>query len=183
MRPPAGVLVTGTERTFGDDEIIVSKTDTRGVITYANDVFCRVSAYDEAELVGRPHNVVRHPDMPRCLFKFLWNTLQAGSEMFVVVNNLAKDGANYWVLAHVTPTFGAGGAIVGYHSNRRAPRRGAIAEVAPLYEALLAEEKRHTSPTQAMAASMSMLEQALAARQQSYDEMVWEIVNRAEGEL
>ena len=66
--------MTGRERTFGDDEIIVSKTDTRGVITYANDVFCRVSAYDEAELVGRPHNVVRHPDMPRCLFKLLWNT-------------------------------------------------------------------------------------------------------------
>ena len=103
------VRPTGTERTFGEDEIIVTKTDLRGVLTYANDVFLRISALTEDEAIGQPHSLIRHPDMPRAVFKLLWDTLKERKELFAYVVNLASDGAHYWVLAHVTPSFDAGG--------------------------------------------------------------------------
>jgi PAS domain S-box-containing protein len=134
---------TGIERTFSPDELIVSKTDNRGVITYANDVFLRVSGYDADEVIGQPHNLIRHPEMPKAVFTLLWDTLAAGHELFAYIDNLAADGANYWVLAHVTPSYGSGGQVVGYHSNRRSPSRRAVAAIRPLYAQLLAEERRH----------------------------------------
>jgi PAS domain S-box-containing protein len=121
MRPTP----TGRERTFDDEEIIVSKTDLSGRITYANDVFLRISGYTEAEVIGQPHSLIRHPDMPRSVFNLLWKTIGAGQEIFAYVVNMAKNGDHYWVLAHVTPTFGPAGDIIGFHSNRRtrsAPR-------------------------------------------------------------
>ncbi len=166
---------TGVERTFGDEEIIVSKTDGRGFITYANDVFLRVSGYDESELVGKPHNVIRHPDMPRCVFRLLWETIAGGDEMFAYVLNLAADGAHYWVFAHVTPSFGQRAEIVGYHSNRRSPDRAAVKAIAEVYAALLAEEARHPHVPEAMEASTAMLLGVLADRGQSYDEFVWSL--------
>ena len=169
---------TGVERTFGDEEIIVSKTDTKGFITYANDVFQRVSGYEEAELVGKPHNVIRHPDMPRCVFKLLWDTIANGDEIFAYVLNMAADGAPYWVFAHVTPSFGPSGEIVAYHSNRRSPDRGAVERIAGVYAALLAEERRHTSPTAGMDASTAMLLGVLEERGQSYDEFVWSLAEQ-----
>ncbi|HVW32114.1 MAG TPA: PAS domain-containing protein [Acidimicrobiia bacterium] len=171
----SGVAPSGVERTFGDDEIIVSKTDTRGRLTYVNDVFVRVSAYPESDLIGRPHNVIRHPDMPRAVFRLLWETIGAGRELFAYIVNLAGDGAHYWVLAHVTPTFGPGGDIVGFHSNRRTPSREALDRVTPLYQALLAEERRHPHPPDALAASTAMLAEHLAATGQTYDEWVWSL--------
>ncbi len=87
------VSPTGVERTFDADELIVSKTDRKGVITYANEVFCRTSRYREEEIIGRPHNVVRHPDMPRALSRLLWDTISGGREIFAYVLNLAADGA------------------------------------------------------------------------------------------
>ena len=117
---------TGVERRFGDDELIVTKTDARGVITYADDVFLRVSALTEDEVVGQPHDVIRHPGMPRGIFDLLWETLRGGSEMFAHVVNLAADGAHYWVLAHVTPGVDAQGRLLGYHSDRRVPSPTAL---------------------------------------------------------
>jgi len=127
---------TGLERTFEDDEIIVSKTDLQGRITYANHIFMRVSGYTEDELLGKPHNLIRHPDMPRCVFKLLWDTLNAGNEIFAYVNNLCKNGDNYWVLAHVTPSFDASGNIISFHSSRRVPEPSAILKVKELYQSL-----------------------------------------------
>ncbi len=127
---------TGFERTFDDDEIIVSKTDLQGRITYANHIFIRVSGFTEEELLGKPHNLIRHPDMPRCVFKLLWDTLNAGNEIFAYVNNLSKNGDHYWVLAHVTPSFDSLGEIIGYHSSRRVPERSAISKVETLYQSL-----------------------------------------------
>ena len=74
--------LTGHERTFAPDEFIVSKTDVKGHITYANEVFLRISGFDEEEVIGAPHSLVRHPDMPRCVFKLLWETIQAKKEIF-----------------------------------------------------------------------------------------------------
>ncbi|WP_206340152.1 PAS domain-containing protein [Blastococcus litoris] len=171
---------TGVERTFSADELIVSKTDPRGVITYANDVFLRVSGYAMADVVGQPHNLIRHPDMPRAVFALLWETLTARRELFAYINNLAADGAHYWVLAHVTPSLGPGGSVVGYHSNRRKPSPRAIERLLPLYDRLLAEERRHPTAKAAVAASSALLAEVLAEHGGSYDEFIWSVINREE---
>lgn len=167
--------LTGVERFFDVDEIIVSKTDLKGVVTYANAVFCRVAEYRESELLGRPHNIIRHPAMPRCVFKLLWDVIQAGREIFAYVVNRAKSGDHYWVFAHVTPSFDAEGRIVGYHSNRRVPSRAALDQIRPIYADLLRIESRHPTPKQQWQASMSALAQKLAGFGLSYDEFVWSL--------
>ncbi len=172
----SSVRPTGVERTFGDDEVIVSKTDEKGRITYANSVFLRVSAYDEVEVMGKPHSLIRHPDMPRAVFKLMWDTIQAGQEMFAYVNNLAADGAHYWVFAHITPSLSSAGARAGYHSNRRSPGRGAVREVNSLYGRLRAAERAHSRPADAMAASGLLLANELAVAGLTYDEYVWNLV-------
>ncbi len=167
-------IVKGVERTFGRDEIIVSKTDLKGHITYANDVFLRVSAYSEEEILGRPHSIIRHPETPRGLFHLVWETIQDGGEIFAYLNNLAKDGANYWVLAHITPSRDASGAIVGYHSNRRSPERAAIERLEPLYARMRAAEVGHQRAVDAAVASRQALEEALGG--QTYEEFVWQLI-------
>lgn len=171
------VRPTGVERTFADDEIIVTKTDLRGILTYANDVFLRISALTEDEAIGQPHNLIRHPDMPRAVFKLLWDTLSDGRELFAYVVNLASDGAHYWVLAHVTPSFDANGRMVGFHSNRRRPDPAAVSAVSEFYARLRAEERQHSSTPAALDASWQMLQQALTDRGQTYEEYVWELTN------
>lgn len=173
---PAHIRPTGVERTFGRDEIIVSKTDAKGRFTYANDVFLRVSGYTEEEVIGEPHNMIRHPEMPKVIFKLLWDTITSGQEIFAYVNNLAADGSYYWVLAHVTPSSPHGRSAGGYHSNRRSPDKGAIRLIDPLYRDLHAAEQRHARPADAMAASGALLDQALAARGQTYEEFVWDVI-------
>ena len=169
------VRPTGVQRTFDHGELIVSKTDRKGIITYANELFCRLSGYPEDEIIGQPHNMVRHPDMPRAIFKLLWDTVGSGREIFAYVVNLAADGAHYWVLAHVTPSVEPNGTIIGYHSNRRRPDPAAIAAVTPLYAALCAEERRHSGSQQALAASTALLHEHLTERGCGYEELVWSI--------
>lgn len=166
---------TGVERTFRDDQIIVSKTDPKGRLAYVNDVFVDISGYPESELIGQPHSVIRHPDMPRGVFKLLWDTISAGEELFAYVMNLSADGSHYWVLAHVTPTFDGAGQIVGYHSNRRTASRTALDVVEPLYASLLKEERRYDRPVDAVAASSALLERTLADLGLTYDQWVWSL--------
>lgn len=168
-------LLTGREVTFGYDEIIVSKTDAQGRITYANDVFQRVSGYTEDELLGRAHNIVRHPGMPRCVFKFLWDRIADGHEVFAYVLNRCKSGDEYWVFAHVTPTYDRHGKISGYHSSRRVPSKEALAVVRPLYHELLRIEKLHSLPREQWEASMPALLSVLESKQMTYDELVFAI--------
>jgi PAS domain S-box-containing protein len=174
------VAPTGEARTFAPDELIVSKTDLRGVVTYANDVFLRVSRYELDEVIGRPHNLIRHPEMPRAVFALLWQTLSEGRELFAYIDNLASDGAHYWVLAHVTPSYSADGTVIGYHSNRRRPSPGAIRTVAPLYRRLVEEERRHPTAKAAVAASSRLLDELVAAEAGSYEEFVWSVIAREE---
>jgi PAS domain S-box-containing protein len=174
------VRPTGEERTFSADELIVSKTDPRGIITYANDVFLRISAYSMAEVVGQPHNLIRHPEMPRAVFELLWSTLSEGRELFAYINNLASDGAHYWVLAHVTPSYGPDGRVTGYHSNRRKPSPKAIAQIEPLYDRLRAEERRYPNAKAAVGASSQLLAQIVAEQAGSYEDLIWSIINREE---
>ncbi|BAL92374.1 hypothetical protein AMIS_71540 [Actinoplanes missouriensis 431] len=172
---PTLVRPSGVERTFSEGELIVTKTDPRGVITYANDVFLRMSALTEEEAVGQPHSVIRHPDMPRAVFKLLWDTLKAQNEIFAYVVNLAADGAHYWVFAHVTPSYDSAGRVAGYHSNRRVPSRTAISAAEELYGVLRAAERRHDRTPDAVAAGEEALIRILAERGRTYDELVWDL--------
>lgn len=167
--------LTGVVRTFRTDEIIVSKTDLKGRIIYANEVFQKVSGFSEVELLGQPHSIIRHSKMPRCVFKLLWDTIESGKEIFAYVLNRAKNGDEYWVFAHVTPTFDGSGKIISYHSNRRAPRREAVEKAAALYEKLLAEEARHADRKDGMAASTRMLLDLLGSMGKPYDEFVFSL--------
>jgi PAS domain S-box-containing protein len=169
----ASAHLTGVEKTFKPDEIIVSKTDTKGRIIYANEVFLRMAGYREQEILGQPHSVIRHPDMPRCVFKLLWDTIATGNEIFAYVINRAKNGDHYWVLAHVTPTFDAAGAIVSYHSNRRTPRREAIAKVEGLYAELRAIETGHSDRKAGLEASFGAMVAKLEGLGVPYDEFVF----------
>ena len=169
------VVPTGVEKAFREDQIIVSKTDLKGRLTYVNDVFVDISGYPERELIGQPHSVIRHPGMPRSVFKLLWDTISSGEELFAYVKNLSADGSHYWVLAHVTPTLDGQGGIVGYHSNRRTAARSALDVVEPLYADLLAEEARHHRAIEATAAGFALLERKLADLELSYDQFVWSL--------
>jgi len=169
------VTPTGRERPFGLEEIIVSKTDLQGRITYANDVFQRISGFSEDELLGQPHNLIRHPAMPHSAFLLLWETIAAGEEIFAYVINLARNGDHYWVFAHVTPSFDASGRIVGYHSNRRKPDPEQIAKVEPLYRQLCEIERGAARLKDGMAAAVDHLKKTLAAQGTSYDRFVFSL--------
>lgn len=169
----AKVQLTGVERPFREDELIVTKTNLKGHITYANDVFVRLSGYTIKELIGAPHSLIRHPDMPRCVFKMLWDAILAKREIFAYVINMAKNGDHYWVFAHVTPSLDAQGNVVGYHSNRRKPDPAQVAKVKALYANLAAEEDRHENRKDGMIAAHAMLAAQLKKEGQSYDEFVF----------
>jgi len=164
---------TRTERHFGADDIIVSKTDLKGHMTYVNRVFLGISGYEEHELLGQPHSLIRHPDMPRCVFKLLWDRLAEGHEIFAYVKNMTKTGDFYWVLAHATPSVNGGGEVVGYHSNRRVPDRRVVDDVViPLYAALKEIEDREPDRRAGLEKSFGHLVGILREKGISYDEFI-----------
>lgn len=174
--------LSGRERTFQPDEIIVTKTDLKGHITYANDVFLRLAGYREEEILGKPHNIIRHPDMPRCVFRLLWDTIQAGREIFAYVVNRASNGDHYWVFAHATPSYDAAGNLVGYHSNRRLPHRSVLPTIQGLYQKLLAVERQHRNPKEAWRASLPVVTQLLSERGVSYEEFIFSLTPKESSE-
>lgn len=169
------VSLTGVERFFEDHEVIVSKTDPTGRITYANRVFQRISGYEECDLMGKPHSMVRHPDMPRCVFKLLWDALEAQREIFAYVVNRSSNGDHYWVFAHVTPSFDSAGRVVGYHSSRRVPDRKALESVIPLYRKLCAVEAAQPDRKQGLQASAAVVADLLKKSGMSYDEFIFSL--------
>ncbi|MBU0753255.1 MAG: PAS domain-containing protein [Gammaproteobacteria bacterium] len=152
-----------------EDDFIVSKTDIKGRITYGNRVFIEYSGYSESELLSSQHNIIRHPDMPRAVFKLLWDTLQAGNECFAYVKNMAKDGSHYWVQANVTPSYDPAGNMIGFLSVRRKPTPEAISTVSGIYQSMLAAEKQ-AGARDAIAASSRILADLLAAKGLTYEE-------------
>ncbi len=131
----------GKELFFDRNELIVSKTDIKGRLTYANDVFLKLANYESREVIGKPHNIVRHENMPRSIFDLLWETLEKGEEVFAYVVNASKNGDHYWVIAHITPSK-VENQTIGYHSTRRTPSKKIITQVIePLYDKLLSLEK------------------------------------------
>ena len=166
---------TGREVFFDKEDIIVSKTDLKGIITYANDVFLSIAGYTEEEALGQAHNFIRHPDMPKCVFQLLWDTIQAGEEIFAYVINMAKNGDHYWVLAHVTPTFGPTGEITGYHSSRRVPERAAVDALTDIYAELREVEAQHASINEGIQAATTALLEKLAGLDTTYPEFVFSL--------
>ena len=127
--------VTNVEHELRDGAFIVSMTDPQGRITYVNDEFVRLSGFSEAELMGEPHNLVRHPSMPAAAFADLWATAKAGKPWFGIVKNRCKNGDFYWVDANVTPVM-EGGRISGYVSIRSKPSQSQIREAERVYALL-----------------------------------------------
>jgi PAS domain S-box-containing protein len=150
---------------------IMSRTNERGVIEYGNDYFYEISGYSATELVGAAHSIVRHPDMPRVIFKVMWDRLKNGKPVFAIVKNLAKDGRYYWVttrfdikrhLLHNT--------IEGYVAYRQAAKPQSIKRIEPLYQKLLSIEASH-----GISAAEKYLIGYLEAQQMSYDALIDDI--------
>jgi PAS domain S-box-containing protein len=166
------IKILDIETTYGENELLVSRTDAKGKIVYSNEIFLRVAGYKEHELLGKPHSIVRHPDMPRCVFKLLWDTISKGEEIFAYVKNLCKDGSYYWVIAHVTPTFNENNIIIGYHSNRRRPKDSAVKIISELYKILLNEEQKVADRRIGLQNSYNLLMKILNEKGLSYEEFV-----------
>lgn len=165
---------TQQERLMRDDDFIISKTDLKGRITYCNRIFIEFSGYTENELLGAQHNIVRHPDMPRGVFKFLWDTLEHQKECFAYVKNMSQDGGFYWVFANVTPNLDAQGKVDGYFSVRRKPERGAVSALSDVYRLMLDEERR-AGPKDACAASLALMTSVLNQKGVSYEKFILSI--------
>lgn len=170
------VTVTGRERMFDPDEIIVSKTDLEGKIIYGNRCFYRLADLAEKDCMNVQHNIVRHPDMPRAVFDLLWRTIKGGSEIFAYVMNRSANGDHYWVFAHVTPSRDGSGNVVGYHSNRRVPNREVLnSHIIPLYKQLSTIEQQHTSPKEGLAASTKVIDDLLAEKKTGFNEFMFSL--------
>ena len=162
---------------LSDDDLIVSKTDTKGHITYANRTFMQIAGYSELELLGQPHNIVRHPDMPRGVFKLMWATLQSGQEFLGYVKNLCKDGSYYWVLANVTPDLDAAGKVQGYHSARRRPSAQGVATMTPIYQQML-DLERQAKGQDSMTRSLAYLESLLQSHGGDYSHFILDLTRQ-----
>jgi PAS domain S-box-containing protein len=165
------IVPNNREKVMRENDFIVSKTDLMGRITYGNRIFIEFSGYSEHELIGAQHNIIRHPDMPRAVFKLLWDTIQARQECFAYVKNMAKDGSFYWVLANVTPSFDANGNLLGYFSVRRKPKAPAVKVVSDLYRAMI-EAERRAGARDAIDASSKLLNDLLREKGANYDEFI-----------
>ena len=155
-----------------DDAFITSKTDLQGRIIYCNKVFKEIAGYSNEALLGAPHNIVRHPDMPRGVFKLLWDTISAKKEFIGYVKNMCADGSFYWVLATVTPDFDESKNLVGYYSARRQPKREAIAVIAPVYAAMRQAEAKVSGSQQPQAGMDALLKIIKDQGKGSYEDFV-----------
>ncbi|WP_394777045.1 PAS domain-containing protein [Flavobacterium sp.] len=126
------------EVSWDKTQVIMSKTNAFGIIEYANEVFVDVSGYEDYELMGQPHNIIRHPDMPRVIFKVLWENLKNGKNFHAIVKNLAKSGRYYWVITDFEISRDENDVIVNYFGRRQAVPQEVIAlHIEPLYKKLL----------------------------------------------
>jgi len=121
--------------------LIVSSTDLKGIITYVNRKFCDIAGYNKNELVGKNHNIIRHPDMPKAAFQEVWETISEGKEWTGIVKNLRKDGKYYWVYSHISPIY-SDGVISGYTAARRPASENEISETIPVYKDLIEKENQ-----------------------------------------
>lgn len=165
------ITPNNNERKMRDNDFIVSKTDTKGRLTYANVIFYEFAGLSEEESLGKQHNIVRHPDMPRSVFKMLWENISSGQEFNGYVKNLSADGSYYWVFANVTPSYDHQSRIIGYYSVRRKPAEQALQVIIPLYQEMLAAEKQAGSQA-AIEAGARVLNDKLIGLGVNYEKFV-----------
>jgi PAS domain S-box-containing protein len=137
QRPEA----TEVEKEVTSIDLIVSKSDEKGNITYVNPIFMKISGYTQGELYDKPHAILRHPDMPKVIFKYLWDNLKEGNDVVAYVKNLCKDGSYYWVLATVKMAKNPDGSFRNYMSTRKCVTENAKETISTLYANLLEVEK------------------------------------------
>lgn len=159
--------ITNNEKVMSDNDFIVSKTDTKGYITYCNNIFINMAGYTKEELIGANHNLIRHPDMPAVAFKLAWDLVKSGQEFFGFVKNLKKDGGYYWVFAYITADYDSKGNIIGYSSFRRKPSKAALDAIIPVYKQLVEAEK-----SGGMEASGKLLADFLKQNNTTYNDLV-----------
>ena len=166
MRP----VPTGIEIKLDPKRYIVSKTDPTGRIVYGNDYFTQISGYKESELVGSPHNILRHPDMPKAIFYLMWEYLKSGRNIMAVVKNLAKNGNHYWVTTDFDIKRDKNGNTRHYIAYRQAAPKHVVKVIEELYAKLLEIEKEH-----GMKASVEYLYGYLEERNMNYDQFIEEL--------
>lgn len=163
---------SGNEVFFDRDDLIVSKTNIKGLLTYTNHTFLDIAGYSESECIGQPHNMIRNPNMPRAIFELLWVSIAKGEEIFAYVVNSTKNGDHYWVIAHVTPSM-ENKKIVGYHSTRRVPNPQTIKNtIEPLYDQLKGIEDKNPNRKAGIQDSIDTLMGMLRKKGTNYNEFI-----------
>lgn len=151
---------------------IVSKTDAKGIIEYGNDYFVEISGYTEAELIGQPHNIIRHPDMPRVAFKLMWDRIKKGHNFTAIVKNLAKDGRYYWVVTDFEPKYDPiSNEIISHTAFRKAAPKKAVQAIIPIYAKL-----REIEDSSGLEASEKYLRALLEDKKTTYDDFIKDVV-------
>ncbi len=153
---------------WNKNKVLLSKTDTKGTILYANEDFIDVSGYDEFELIGQAHNIIRHPDMPKVIFKFLWDSIKSSKNIHAIIKNMSKTGRYYWVITDFKIIADSNGEIVGYFGTRKSvPEDIVVKFIEPLYKKLL-----HIEEASGMLASEEYLLGFLEERKKTYMEYI-----------
>jgi len=155
---------TDVEREVTSVDMIVSKGDAQGNITYTNPIFMKISGYTQGELLDKPHSILRHPDMPKTIFKYLWDNIQNGKDVVAYVKNLCKDGSFYWVIATVKVAKNPDGSFRNYMSTRKAITPNAKETISQLYKTMVEAEQNG-----GMEASAKVLEEFLEANGESFE--------------
>lgn len=151
---------------------IVSKTDPKGIIEYGNDYFVEISGYTETELIGQPHNIIRHPDMPKVVFKMMWDRIKQGKNIMAVVKNLAKDGSYYWVATEFEPKYDPiTNEIISHTAFRKAAPKKAVEKIIPIYAKLIDIENKG-----GMEASEKYLRAFFEEKRTTYDDFIDDII-------
>jgi len=135
--------MTEEEIPLTDVDIIVSQSDLKGFIIYANPIFYKISDYPNGKLIGENHNIVRHKDMPKVIFKYMWEQIESKKEVYCFIKNKVKGNRYYWVYAYVRPSLNKDGTIRNYISTRKAISKKAKSIIEPLYKHLLNIEKEY----------------------------------------
>ncbi|MEA2073025.1 MAG: PAS domain-containing protein [Campylobacterota bacterium] len=163
---------TDNEIKLNPKRYIVSKTDAKGIIEYGNDYFVEISGYTESELIGHPHSIVRHPDMPKVVFKMMWDRINSAKNIMAIVKNMAKDGSYYWVVTEFEPKVDSiTNEIISHTAFRKAAPQKAIDAMEPIYQKLLEIEKEG-----GMEASEKYLRGFLEEKNTTYDALIDDLV-------
>ncbi|EAK9945832.1 PAS sensor-containing signal transduction protein [Campylobacter lari] len=158
------------EKKLTSDVLITSKTNLKGEIIYANEDFLKYSDYEINEILYKPHSIMRHPDMPRTVFKYLWDNIQLKREVFAFVKNKTKFDDYYWVFANVTASCDTNENILNYYSVRRKPKAEAIKTIEEIYKVLIRKEKEG-----GIKAGLEELNAVVKSYGMSYNELITQI--------